>query len=117
MLFQQRQVWRDFTRYLLMNEGASVQLELYNAPKKYGCTAYIHSLYTDNRARRKGRATQLLQRAERLAALSGRREVFLDWNEADTPRKILQWYERRGYEVRERSLDGTYCLLSKTLQQ
>lgn len=65
--------------------------------------------------RRKGHAERMLERAERIATENGHDAVYLEWLEKDTPREILQWYYRRGYQEQEFSGKGDYVLLKKSL--
>ena len=57
----------------------------------------------------------MLDRAERIAAENGHDAVCLEWLEKDTPREILDWYCRRGYQEQEFSGKGDYVLLKKSL--
>lgn len=97
-MIEQRQDWHDLTRYLLMSNGGSVQLELFHEPQgRFGYTAYIYGLWVNKPRRRRGSATLLLNRAEEIARQAGHQAVFLTWDRKDTPLEILSWYMNRGY--------------------
>lgn len=114
-VFIQKQTWHSLVRYIIMDENSSVQLDLYNEGVKtnFGGTAYIFALWVDEPHRLKGCATALLNFAEGLAKAEGHKSVHMEWLEIDTPREVLEWYFRRGYEEREFG-DG-YSLLEKKL--
>ena len=61
----QKQVWKNYTRYIIINEGASVQLELHNEIAWFGGKAFIYALWTDPEYRRKGYAKKLMKIAEK----------------------------------------------------
>jgi ribosomal protein S18 acetylase RimI-like enzyme len=91
-----------------------VQLELYNVPRPpYGVEAYIYSLFVNKLARKEGRATALLDMAERLAAENGCQSVWLEWSGKDTPIEILEWYIRRGYNLIANNDNGAKLLEKK----
>lgn len=115
MQIEQQQTWRDFTRWLIANEQASVQLELWPTKQDWGGTAWVYGLWTNEAARRQGYAEQVLERAEAITANAGHSSVFLEWKQKDTPEAVLDWYMRRGYTEREFSGDGDYYLLEKQL--
>jgi ribosomal protein S18 acetylase RimI-like enzyme len=111
---EQTQNWHDQTRVILFTKNASVQLELYTQPRgDYGVTAYIWALWVNPSFRRRGHATALLYRAEKIARENNRKEVYLEWAAKDTPVDILQWYNRRGYQ--EVEFDDDKVLLKKDL--
>lgn len=114
---EQRQTWRDYTRWLITNDWASVQLELYPEQQEWGGTAWIYGLWTDPEARLQGNAKQVLERAETIAQQAGHKSVFLEWKQADTPVEVLDWYIRRGYTERQFCGKGDYYLLEKVFKQ
>lgn len=110
----QRQRWSEYTRYLIVGRYCSISLDLFDTfHSSFGGTAFVHGLWVDEIKRRKGYATTILDTAEKIARRAGHKSVFLEWHGADTPEFVLQWYMRRGYNVREREDD--YTLLEKTL--
>jgi ribosomal protein S18 acetylase RimI-like enzyme len=110
----QLQYWYKFKRYLLTLDGASVQLELYDKPLGDDkVTAYIYALWVDESDRRQGKATKLMDAAERIAKQCGYKEVFLEWNKQEAERSTLEWYERRGYDMVSFGMQST--LLKKQL--
>jgi ribosomal protein S18 acetylase RimI-like enzyme len=95
----QQQSWYKLTRYLLTLDGASVQLETYPIPQgQFNVKAYIYALWVDESERRKGKATKLMNMAERIAKQHGYKEVFLDWHVKEAAQSTLAWYGRRGYK-------------------
>jgi ribosomal protein S18 acetylase RimI-like enzyme len=95
----QEQTWYTMTRYLLTLDGASVQLETYSIPQgQFNVKAYIYALWVDESERRKGKATKLMNMAERIAKQHGYKEVFLDWSSNEAELSTFKWYERRGYK-------------------
>ena len=84
--------------YLLMAEGGSVQLEIYPEPREHGIRAYLFRLWVIEECRRQGIAKALLDKAEELARSEGVDAVYLQWDEWDTPRWMLDHYVARGYE-------------------
>lgn len=117
MIREQRQVWHNFVRYLLMSDWGSIQLELYPEPKgEYGVTAYIYGLWIDHPYRRKGEAIRLLKRAEEIAKEAGRKAVHLEWDLRDTPREVLQHlYINTEYD--DIAFGDGYAMLKKELNQ
>lgn len=92
----QKQVWENYTRYLIINEGASVQLELHNQTAWFGGKAFIYALWTDPEYRRKGYAEKLMKIAEKIAFDHGHVVIFLEWDNSNK-RHVLDWYHRSGY--------------------
>lgn len=113
----QHQTWHSMQRFIIAETElkASVQLELYNEPTEDGCTACICMLWVDESSRRMHFATELLDVAEKVAREHGHKAVRLWWNESDTPREVLQWYMKRGYNDIAFDGRGTYVLLEKKL--
>lgn len=110
----QRQIWRDHVRFLIASSKGSVQLELYaEKQEEFGGTAFIFGLWVEPQYRRQSVATSLLKCAEDLAMQEGHSSVCLEWYEDTTPRAILYWYMRNGYNDKAFSGKGDYVLLEK----
>lgn len=112
-MIEQRQVWRDYTRYLIADTYGSVQIEMYDEAQDWGGTAWIYGLWVNEDSRRHGVATAILKKAEKVAKEAGHKSVFLEWEEHNTPQGVLGFYLRSGYNVRKES--NGYCLLEKKL--
>lgn len=115
----QRQVWNDKVRYLIADEYGSVMLELYDEPQQWGehyGTAWIWGLYVCPCNRRKGHARRLLEEAEFYATKAGHKDVFLQWEERNTPCEILDFYKRQGYCEIEADDGRTEIMLRKELK-
>lgn len=110
-----KQTWHAFTRYLITADHGSIQIEVYNEELENGCKAFIWALWVDEEYRRQGIATRLIDKAEAICRDLGQEFVWLEWDERDTPREILDWYQRRGYN--EVAFSETRSLLKKRLQQ
>lgn len=113
----QEQKWANHTRILIVDEYASVQLEIFDKPQfgSLNITAFIYNLWTAPEHRRKGYAKRMLAVAEREAASHGQSSVFLDWNLKDTPHAIREWYMRNGYAEVGFNSTGDYSRLKKEL--
>lgn len=111
----QRQTWADYTRYLLADDWASVQLELFASEQKFGGTAFIYGLWVNQPQRRQGKAAAFLKRAESIAREAGHKSVTLEWYAKDTPQGVLDFYIRSGYEEKAFDSRGKYVLLQKQL--
>lgn len=109
----QEQTWYDFTRIILMSGCGSVQVELYAEEQEWGGTAFLYALWVGKSWRRQGIAKDLMAQAEREVKRRGHKSITLEWKLQDTPREILDWYERLGYEQKEFG-DG-YSLMRKKL--
>lgn len=81
----------------------------------FGGTAFIYALWVEPQARRKGEAKKLLERAEDIAREAGHKAVRLEWHDY-TPKEILYWYMRNGYDDKAFDGMGKYVLLEKILQ-
>lgn len=112
-----RQDWHAFTRFIFINGGGSIQINLEPALKGINDdeAAWIYGLWIDKPMRRKGFATALMERAEKIAKEEGYKKVCLEWKEQDSPCEIFNWYIRRGYEVKEK--DKGCALLVKELNK
>lgn len=116
-MIAQVQHWNNKDIILLMYKdgSASAQMHLYPEVQNFGGTAWIWDLWVEESSRRKGVARELLNRLERLAKSNGHRSVFLEWEKVNTERWVLDWYLRRGYEVKEFGDRGRWRLLEKKL--
>lgn len=110
----QRQKWRDYIKYLIVNEYGSVQLELFGNEQDFGGTAFIYGLWVEPTARLKGNARKLLFLAENIAIEAGHKDIFMEFEKKDTPIAVLKWYMRLGYY--EVTSDENGCLLKKVIQ-
>ena len=96
-----KQEWHYCTRYLIFGRQGSVMLDIVKPNTiRRDYTALIWGLWVTEEARQFGLATELLSKAEEIAASLGHKEVALEWNIRDSPRWVFHWYERRGYEER-----------------
>lgn len=93
------QKWRNTHRWVISTDEASIQLEIYPEPRGDDrVKAYIWALWVEPTARKKGTATALLRKAEEIAKAQGEPFVWLEWEDADSDRFVLEWYQRNGYE-------------------
>lgn len=98
----QTQQWnRHVRKLIMMHHGtATVQLSMYE--DEFGAnnvTAEIYALWVNEEVRKQGYATALMDKAEEIARRNGHKAVYLYWTQLDTPRWVLDWYYRRGYEA------------------
>lgn len=93
----QQQKWKNYTRFLIVIEGASAQLELYHKTAWFGGTAFLYALWTDPEYRKKGKAKELMNLAENTASKLGHNALFLECNQENDP-FVLEWYHRIGYK-------------------
>lgn len=110
----QRQVWHDYTKYLIADGYGSVQVGLYDKEQSFGGTAFIYGLYVCPSYRGNHLGEALLDQAEFCAKHAGHKSVFLEWEEKDSPKWVLEWYLRLGYKEVESDKQG--CLLKKELK-
>ena len=99
----QMQKWNGYKKALIFNRFGSVQVDLMDRPTKFNdsnrtYTAYIHSLWVNEKARKNGLATRLMDAAEKLAKDTYNKEVYLEWNLKESPQWVEDWYFRRGYD-------------------
>ncbi len=107
----QKQEWSDRTRYLIGHEYGSVFLDLYpEVQENFGGTAVIWALFVFPRDRRKGIGKILLEEAEFYAKREWHKSVVMDWESKETPREILDWYLRSGYNVVGHYREEVYTL-------
>jgi ribosomal protein S18 acetylase RimI-like enzyme len=116
-MIAQVQHWNNKDIILLMYKdgSASAQMHLYPEVQNFGGTAWIWDLWTDPVDRNKGMASMVLHNLEAIAKREGHKSVFLEWELKNSERWVLEWYERRGYEVKEFDGRGSYCLMEKKL--
>jgi GNAT superfamily N-acetyltransferase len=113
----QIQKWNDKDIVIAMEEDgfAAGQMMLYKEEQNFGGTAWIWDLWTDPVDRKQGMASMILHNLEAIAKREGHKSVFLEWELKNSERWVLEWYERRGYEVKEFDGRGSYCLMEKKL--
>lgn len=58
----------------------------------------------------------MLEETEHIAAEAGHKDVFLQWEERNTMRAILDFYKRQGYCEVEADSDRTEIMLRKSLK-
>lgn len=114
----QEQRWHDRTIILFVDEYGSAQLELFDKPQlgDLQCTAFVFNLWTNPEHRCQGHATNMIAAIERAAAKHGHSAVFLDYELAESPREILEWYLRNGYRVVGFNDNGDFNRLKKQLK-
>ena len=113
MMITQQQIWRDYIKYLIADEFGSVLMELYDKEQNFGGTAFIYGLWVEPLYRNMKQGRNLLRIAEFTAKREGHKAVFLEWEEKDSPKWVLEWYMRLGYYKVASDEDG--CLLKKEL--
>ncbi len=115
---EQTQRWYDHTRVLITttDDRGSIQLNLYATEQEFGGTAAIYALWVDPQFRRNGYAKALRRRAEEMAMTSGHTSVWIEWEQRETQREVLNWYLSCGYKIREEYLAGKHFLLEKKLK-
>lgn len=112
----QKQEWHDYTRYLIHNKKGSVHLDIVKTGVfRHEYTAIIRALWVVEDGRNFGLGTALLDKAEKIAATLGHKEVALNWSIRGNPKWMSHWYERRGYDERLFSLYGS--LMFKQLKK
>ncbi|MBD5306540.1 MAG: GNAT family N-acetyltransferase [Bacteroides sp.] len=115
MIQIQKQTWYTRTLYLLTTECGNCQLDIYpDGHVDGGVKACIHNLWVEEECRKSGAATALMNTAEELARRAGVDAVYLEWDSRDTPRWVLEWYRRRGYDEVEFGCLG--CLMKLTFK-
>lgn len=111
-----KQTWSKTTRFIIMedNAKASAILEIYNEPTpEESIKCFVFALQVDEDIRGYRIGSRLLETAEQLAKKEGEKYLFLEWNKADSPYWILDWYARHGYE--EKAFGKDNALLRKEL--
>lgn len=97
-LQEQLQHWPDYTRCLLTSGYASVQMEMYEDRQWFGGTLFLYALWVNEDARLQGHGTAMLKLAEETAIKHGHKTIHLEYNPKSSPKAILEWYLRNGYE-------------------
>lgn len=98
----QTQKWNRHVRKLIMmrHGTATVQLSMYEDEfGPHDVTAEIYALCVNEEVRKQGYATALMDKAEEIARKNGHKAVYLYWSQLESPRWVLDWYYRRGYEA------------------
>lgn len=114
MMRVNEQKWRKAHRWVISTDEASIQLEIYPEPRGDDrVKAYIWALWVEPHARKKGIATELLHKAEEIAAAEGEPFVWLDWDKEDSDSYVLNWYIQQGYQ--EVAFGAHNALLRKQL--
>ena len=103
MMYIHFQQWFTLDLCVIADEYGTVTLEHYKAP--VDCVQnYICNLSVDHHLRGKGHGRKLLQQAEKIAWAKGFEDVYLEWDSRDTPKWVLNWYLRNGYEEVKRNI-------------
>lgn len=86
--------WGEYktVQCFMNNSSGSVSISNYTEEK----FSVIHSLYVDERYRRTGIATRLLDEADIHADFP-----IIIWIKKDAPEWLRSFYEKRGYQVKE----------------
>lgn len=95
----QKQEWQHKILYILYCDGGTAQLEINKEPQsEFGIKAYFSHHWVNESYRRRGLAKILLAKAEEIAKENGHDCLWLEWNEYDTPREVLdRLYLANGY--------------------
>ena len=110
----QKQDWGEYNLNLIIHKYGSVFLNVYDEVQDWlGGDACIWNLWVFPDEMRKGIGKSLLEEAERVAQASGCKSVVLEWNETVSPRWVLEWYMRCGYEVIGHLGEEQYTLKKK----
>lgn len=114
----QKQTWAYGTRILIVLDGhnASVMLDIPLCTNNEAADGIIYALWVEPSERKQKLATILLAKAEIEAKLAGCESVQLEWDGADTPEWVLEWYKRKGYTYgKNKSQLPSRCYLIKKL--
>lgn len=90
----------------------TVEVAVSNTGDRKG-EALIWNLHVLEPLRGFGYGRRLLAEAEETARLSGCHTTVMEWDGKDSPRWVLDWYFRRGYDEKEFGRDC--ALLKKTI--
>lgn len=104
----QEQHWKDFDRFLLINECADASVRV-SIRKSEPNLAIIDSLWVSEKDREKWVGGFLLEQAEMLAKSKGCKYVALAYDETFSPTWVLEWYKRIGYKPYK--VNSVWCLL------
>lgn len=81
-------------------QAGIVEVTVFKTGERQG-EAYVWNLHVAEPCRGRGYGRALLSAAYDVARLAGCRTVTLEWDERDTPRWVLDWYVRQGFDERE----------------
>lgn len=99
MIRIQEQKWNEnYTRCLIVSEGASVQIGVYEKPQWFGSRAIIYALYTNDYMRNRGCARDIMSVAERVMKEKGLSKVSIEFDPSVSDNFVKEWYHRMGYE-------------------
>lgn len=111
----QKQTWYFGQRILIVLNGhnASVQVDIPLFANDEASDGFIYALWVEPSERKQKLATILLAKAEIEAKKAGCESVQLEWNGADTPEWVLEWYKRKGYTYEKSELANRFYLSKK----
>ena len=115
----QYQHWEDSIRILVTDEQHHGSIQAFiphraeDRPLDGEADALIYSLWVDERHRGRGAAKHLMEAVESELKRCGVETVAISWDGRDSPKWVLQWYERLGYEAK--ALGHQCCTLLKRL--
>ena len=115
----QHQHWEDSIRILVTDEQHHGSIQAFiphrteDRPLDGEADALIYSLWVDERHRGSRVAKLLMETVESELKRCGIVNVAISWDGRDSPKWVLQWYERLGYE--EKALGQQCCTLLKRL--
>lgn len=99
MIQIQEQKWdKNYTRYLIVGDGASVHIGVYDKPQWFGSKAIIYALYTNDYMRNRGCAKVVMSVAERVIKDKGLSKVSIEFDPSESDNFVKEWYHRMGYE-------------------
>ena len=115
----QYQHWEDSIRILVTDEQHHGSIQAFiphrteDRPLDGEADALIYSLWVDEGHRGNKVAQHLMEAVEKELKYCGVETVAISWDGRDSPKWVLQWYERLGYE--EKALGRQCCTLLKRL--
>lgn len=115
----QHQHWKESIRILITDEQhhGSVQAFIPNLnedkPLDGEADALIYSLWVDEAHRGREVAKHLMEAVERELKRCGISTVAISWDGRDSPRWVLHWYKKLGFE--EKAFGYQCCTLLKRL--
>ena len=115
----QYQHWEDSIRILVTDEQHQGSIQAFipyraeDRPLDGEADALIYSLWVDEWYRGCGVAKHLMEAVEKELKYCGVQTVAISWDGRDSPKWVLQWYERLGYK--EKALGHQCCTLLKRL--
>ena len=111
----QYQHWEDSIRILVTDEKHQGSIQAFityraeDRPLEGEADALIYSLWVDERHRGSGVAKILMETVESELKRCSIVTVAISWDGRDSPKWVLQWYERLGYD--EKALGRECCTL------